>query len=104
MAKEFETWAAELQKAIDSAGDAATVVSVLTQSRDDYRDIYAELKAAEDKIAQLTGDNERLTDTNRELYLRIGKALEVPSGQGAEQSGKSREETIKVEDLFKEEK
>ena len=93
-----------MQPAIDGAGDAATVVSVLTQSREDYRDLFSECTALQSQVDELTAANQRLTDTNRELYLRIG-SLVTPStqeqGVGAA-SAESRADTITCADLFKE--
>lgn len=103
MAKEFDTWATEIQKAIDNPDDAAIVVSTLTASRDDYRDTYSELTAAQEEIERLKADNVRLTDTNRELFLRIGQTLSQTSvGQERGGEAKTRAETITPEDLFKE--
>lgn len=106
MDKTYEQWCEELQKAIDNPTDAATVISVLTAARDDVQKLYAENAAQEEDITRLTGDNTRLTDTNRELFLRIGQTLATPAGQGqavSQDAGKPRGETITIDDLFKEE-
>lgn len=102
MAKSYEQWAEELQKAIEGAGDAATVVSVLTTSRDDYRDICAELAKANEDLEKLNAEKERLETTNRELFLRIGQTLSTPETGGQGQPKEERATTITCEDLFKE--
>lgn len=105
MDKTYEQWCEDLQKAIDNPTDAATVISVLTAARDDVQQLYAENAAQAEDITRLTGDNTRLTDTNRELFLRIGQTLSIPAGQGQEMGqdgGKQRGETITIDDLFKE--
>lgn len=97
--KDYETWAQELQPAIDNAGDSATVVSVLTKSRDDYRDAYAEMEALNQKQGELQAEVERLTTTNRELFLRIGQQI---TPEKAKDTTDDRADTITINDLFKE--
>lgn len=103
MAKSYDEWAAELQKAIEGAGDPATVVSVLTTSRDDYRDAMAEIEALTAERDKLNAERVRLENTNRELFLRIGQTLASTETGGQGQQEKTKAESITCEDLFKEE-
>lgn len=102
MADTYEQWCERIKPAIEQAGDAATVVSVMTDAREQYRDLFAEKTAADDKIKELTAENERLTQTNRELFLRIGQQMQEPISSGQQKPG-NRAETITTADLFKEE-
>ena len=99
MAITYEEWIELIKPAIENSGDSATVVSVLTDARDQYRELFAEKVAADEKAAALVEENKRLTDTNRELFLRIGQQMTVPETKVGETT---RAETITVDDLFKE--
>lgn len=102
MALSVEEWNALIQPALDSSDDAATVLSVLTKARDEYVDTFAELTAANSDLDMAKTENERLKQTNMELFLRVGKSLEaenkLPDNPGYQES---RADTITIEDLFR---
>lgn len=97
----YEDWCEKIKPAIENAGDPATVVSVLTDARDMYRDLYGEYTAMSETADNLRAENERLTNTNRELFLRIGQQSQEQIDR-EHVDGRSRAETITVEELFKE--
>lgn len=103
MPDNYEQWCERIKPAIEQAGDSATVIAVLTDAREQYRDLCAEKSAADEKITTLTQENERLKDTNRELFLRIGQQMQTTTAAGQAQTAESRAETITTADLFKEE-
>lgn len=99
MADTYDEWCVRIQPAIDNPLDGATVVSVLTGAREQYRELFSDKVAADELVAKLTEENARLMDTNRELFLRIGQQVREESRPV---DAKPRAETITVEDLFKE--
>lgn len=101
MADNYDQWCERIKPAIDNSGDSATVVSVLTDAREQYRELYSENVAKSDEIKKLTEENDRLKETNKELFLRIGQQMQE---KPVEQTDKSSAETITVADLFKEDK
>lgn len=102
-----EEWNEIMNKIINSGGDQATLVSLATQARDEYVGGFAELEAMRDERDKKAEEITRLTDTNRELYLRIGQQIVGSNVEPARVSTTSGEEvtaeTITIKDIFKEE-
>lgn len=105
MAMLVEEWNELVRKAVESPDDSATVVSVLTQARDEYIGTYSEFVKAEKERDDALQEIDRLRKTNMDLFLRIGQATAEETGNltNERNTQKSRAETITVEDLFKKE-
>lgn len=100
MSLTYEEWCEKIKPAIEQPGDPATVVSVLTEAREAYRDLYSDKISADEEARKLAEENTRLMETNRELFLRIGQSMTTPPERDKTET---TAETIRVSDLFKEE-
>lgn len=104
MALTVEEWNAVVQEALNKPEDSATVISSLTRARDEYATLFGENVAALDRATKAEAENERLRQTNMDLFLRIGQQTAASTGSmPGEDSAKERADTIKIEDLFKKE-
>lgn len=102
MALTVEEWNELIKPALDSSDDSATVLSVLNKARDEYVGTFAELASAHSELEEARTENERLKQTNMELFLRVGKSLEVENKSPENPDyQEQRADTITIEDLFR---
>lgn len=90
------------QEVAEAGGDQGVVTAALAKMTDAFSAMFATSKDLTDKNSGLEAANKKLQEYNMELFLQHGQHVrdEQQSKPGDEQ--KSRAETIKVEDLFKE--
>lgn len=102
MALSVEEWNTLVNEAISAPEDNAKVMSVLTQARDAYTDLFAEKTASDETARKATEENEKLRQTNMDLFLRIGQETANKTGGEPKQEKDDRATTITIDDLFKE--
>lgn len=97
-----EEWNALVNDAISNPSDEAKLISVLTQARDAYSDLYSQYTALEADKVSLSEENGRLKETNMNLFLRIGNELNSDTGgnKSPDVSVRSRAETITIAELL----
>lgn len=89
------------QEVAEAGGDQGVVTAALSKMTDAFSAMFATSKELIDKNEKLNDDKNKLQQYNMELFLQHGQHVRETSG-GEAAKEKSRSETIKVEDLFKE--
>lgn len=98
----LEEWNALVNDAIASPDDSAKLLSAMTQARDAYSDLYSRYTALEADKNTLAEENNKLKQTNMDLFLRIGNDLNRDTGANDTQvSENNRAETITIAELLK---
>lgn len=93
-------------KVVECANDQGQLTAVLTQLQDAYSSLFATHEKVSKDYSTIAKENERLLKYNLELFMEHGErvAERNKNESGVESREKTRAETIKCEDLFKEEK
>lgn len=95
----IQEWNELSVKIASNGGDQAVLTTLLTQATDGFAEEAAKAENAIRDAEQLRKENEGLRKANMDLFLRIGEQV---SQEKEKEPEKTKAETIKIEDLFKE--
>ena len=89
---------------IGANGDQGAITALLTQAQDGFSGLFATHAKIDEEVKTLREENEKLKQYNLELFMQRGQnVIEQQQKDQLPKEGKSRAETITVQDLFRKE-
>lgn len=79
---------------LEAGGDQATLTSILSDFQDTFTSSFAQVNTVNADIARITAENQRLKQTNMELFQRVGTPLRAVEPKEEEEPPESKYKNV----------